>query len=249
MCSSDLVSTAPGLGKVRFNNTNYSAVTTVAFDNSEFGGTNVSNTLNYFDDSTSSDKTLLFFRSSENQNEFVVYKVTGAANTSVTNTTIYTVAYQSGVTTGFTSLENLIIEPFVVGNKGEVGSKGEVGATGATGDKGQKGTTGDTGSKGDKGEVGSKGDKGEVGVTGDKGQKGDTGSTGAIGSDAGLSYYYSNASTTESASYPASQGFILNSLTPSLATILTVRNVDTYSANNSALFTGLGNYEIGRAHV
>ena len=239
--TSTAMGTAPVSGRMRLNNANYSLATIVSFSSSEFGGNSTSDIWNAVGSSSSANKALLYIRSSENTNEFAVYRITSAADTSVANAIKFNITYLGGITSGFTSLENLTVQVSLSGDKGDIGSKGDKGDIGVTGAKGDKGDTGTAGSKGDKGEVGSKGDKGDKGDTGSTGGKGDKGDTGSTGRDAGIPYTFS-VSTTESASQPPIGGAIFNSATLGSVTSITVRKVDSNNNDSNNLFNAFGSY-------
>ena len=119
------ITTAPASGRLRLSNTNLSQVNTVSFNLNEFGGNDVTNVLTTYGSSSSTNKALLFIRSAENSSSFVIYRITGSANTTLAGTARFPVTYLAGNTTPFTSLQNLIVQVTVTGDKGEVGSKGD----------------------------------------------------------------------------------------------------------------------------
>ena len=187
---------------MRYNNTTIGSVTNLYININDSNGTNLSNYIAQWDDSTSSNNGYIIIKDNSNFNNLVnVFYVSGT----VTLTTggegsgsYYTVpvTYVSGVRP--TNGENLAIEFIKTGDLGYTGSRGYSGSQGYTGSvgigyTGSQGTTGYTGSRGYTGSVGYTGSigysgsqgytgsQGGIGYTGSKGDIGYTGSQGEIG--------------------------------------------------------------------
>ena len=154
----------PGDGKVRFNNASYSSVTEIALDLLDVGGSNVSALIDAFDDSTSPDKAFLTFRSAENQNNFVVYKLTANVITSTTGVRRLTVTHVSGGTSSFNSNESLFVEYSIIGSLGAQGPQGAQGFQGIVGPQGPQGFQGNLGVQGPQGSQGFQGVTGAQGT-------------------------------------------------------------------------------------
>lgn len=197
----------PGTGKFRFNNGTPSLVTQISIDVSEYGGTEIVDYIDSFDDGNSSSKGFLLFRSSTDRDNVIIFNI--ATITTQTGYRQFNVTHVSGDT--LFANDDIIFMSFArAGDKGEKGQKGEVGdriisgtfseannslefqysdgttftVNGVKGDKGQKGEV----EKGQKGDSGSKGDtgapstvKGDQGAQGIKGDKGDPGAKGDVG--------------------------------------------------------------------
>lgn len=175
----------PGAGKVRFNNGTPSLVTQISIDNSELGGTDVSAFIDSFDDSNSSTKGFLIFRSSVNQDRLIVYQLTTI--TTQSGYRQFDVTHISGST--LFSNDDVLFLSFLrsgdKGDKGDTGQKGERISSGSfdsftnsllfTNSDGSTFTV--AGVKGDTGPQGEKGEKGDF----VKGEKGDGGGPGGPG--------------------------------------------------------------------
>lgn len=170
----------PGNGYTRFNNATYSSVTEIALDLLEYGGTNVTDLIDSFDDSTSTDKAYLFFRSATNQNQFAVFKITGSVVTATAGVRRIPVSHVvSG--TAFTDDDILFVEVSRIGNVGAQGAQGVQGAQGKQGAQGVIGVQGAQGAVGAQGAQGFQGVQGVVGAQGAQGKQGAQGVQGTVG--------------------------------------------------------------------
>jgi len=200
----------PGSGLLRFNNGTPSLVTQISIDNTELGGTDVSAYIDSLDDSNNTVKGFLLFRSSVNQDRFIVYELNSI--TTQTGYRQFSVTHVSGSTL-FTNDDVLFLSFLRSGDKGDKGEKGEKGQKGervssgnfdsgtnsllftnsdgstftVAGIKGDKGSSGEKGNKGDTGAqgIGGPGAQGDLGPGGPQGNKGDTGAKGEPGGPGG----------------------------------------------------------------
>lgn len=131
----------PGYGKLKFNNSTYSSVTEIAISDNEYGNTDVSSLISYLDDSTSTDKATLTFRSSTNQDKFVTYKLSSTI-TSDTGFKKVPVTHVSGGGSAFSNNDVIFFEYSLVGEKGYQGPQGVTGSQGPNGPQGPQGYQG-----------------------------------------------------------------------------------------------------------
>jgi len=158
----------PGQGVVRYNNATIGSVTLLFMDNLEVNGADVSSYLDQFDDSTSTTKGYVIFKSNVNGTVTVnVWRVTGT----VVDGTGYRKVPVAFVSGSLPSNADPLVMEFI--RNGDLGTTGATGSTGLTGSAGSTGPTGPTG-------TGPTGPTGPTGATGSAGSSGPTGPVGGI---------------------------------------------------------------------
>ena len=200
----------PGNGKVKFDDSSYSAVSAIFIDDLDSEGDSITAWIDSLDDVLAS-RIRIFAKN--DPSKWITFRVT-ASNTSKTGYTqlnVYYIAHSDS----FNDNEPIVFSfsPAAKGDKGDTGSDGSTGSTGSTGAAGEVGATGtsitgtigtgdtaffllDDGSQigpvniqgpsGSDGAQGEQGDQGDQGISGISGMVGQTGPSGADG-ESGIS--------------------------------------------------------------
>lgn len=174
----DITNSAPGTGKLKFNQSNISTAQSLYIQDVDDNNTNLDAYLTTIDASTSQLKGHVRISNKANSNDFAIFAIT--AN-SVNNSTYFSVpvTYVSGSANSFSNSEDIIVTFARTGDKGDIGYTGSMGFTGSQG----VGFTGSQGANAANGAPGYTGSQGDIGYAGSRGTSGFTGSAGTSGTN------------------------------------------------------------------
>lgn len=140
--TSTVTNVDPGTSVVRMNSSNTAAVTTISVDVNDLAGTDVTQYIDTWDDSNSDHLGYVYIRSSENQNRFAVFSMTGVTSQSGYRQLSVTPLAFWQQNNPFNNLEGIFLEFMRTGEKGQKGQKGEKGQKGQKGEKGERVSSG-----------------------------------------------------------------------------------------------------------
>lgn len=172
----------PGVGNLKFNNTDVTIANELYIAFSDFLGANNYNYLQTIDDSTSNVKGTFKLVDTANSLNYAYFSIIGN-HTHLSNYFTVPIAWLNGVSS-FANNVYTTITFTRTGDKGDTGAQGFTGSAGAQGPQGTAGTqglNGFTGSAGAQGAPGAQGTAGTQGLNGFTGSAGSQGIQGAIG--------------------------------------------------------------------
>jgi hypothetical protein len=170
---------APGTGKLRFNNATQTSATYIYVDHINDLGVDIDAILALIKQYDN-----IIVQQKADSNVYITFEVTGAV-TVVSNSYIKIpvnrVADGGAGSNSFSNTEAIELITFVTGLQGAQGTQGLQGSQGLQGEIGTQGTQGIQGYTGSQGTTGSTGAQGTTGDTGAQGTTGSTGTQGATG--------------------------------------------------------------------
>jgi hypothetical protein len=188
---SNTANTNPGVGKLKFNNSNLNLATELYISENDDSAVDVTALLQTIDDSTSTIKGHFKVSEKSNIEAFAIYTIGAASHPGIYS--IVNCAYVSGSVNlsgiVFQDGDDIIITFARTGDIGDIGPQGPQGPAGSTGPQGltgnvgPQGPQGPTGPSGLNGDAGPQGPQGPIGLNGDIGPQGPTGPSGANGSE------------------------------------------------------------------
>lgn len=171
--------TDPGIGKLKFANTDITLAGAMFIDDESDGAIDIQPFLRTIDDSSSTIKGHFRISNKFDSSDFALFTISSVAE--YTGYFEVSCSYVSGPTTAFSNTEDVIITFARTGDKGDTGVSGFSGYSGISGFSGFSGQDGTIGSNGASGFSGYSGTSGFSGWSGESGFSGWSGISGFSG--------------------------------------------------------------------